>query len=306
MRSLIKLKQEDLLFFDIETAPVVPKLELDTPLFDSWSYKFNKDGTLTNDEVIESYQKEAGLFPEFAKVVSIVVGKIIKGKICLITIDNDSEADLLTTFNEVLERNLKCKLVGFVNLGFDTPFVFKRMLINGIEPHDKVDHSGLKPWDVIDIDLALEWKGNSFSRASLINVAIAFGLPSPKFDISGADAGKVYWNEGNEGLSRISKYCGRDVVTTINVFRKMLLQEPLEEAEVKVTEKPVEVPLFTKLFDGGKYGAAEKKELETVLAAMSEEEREKAFVVLEAMTSTAKNKKTKITKAHIKTLKNGK
>ena len=303
MRSLIKLKQEDLLFFDIESSPVVPKLQLDTPLFDSWSYKVNKNGDLTNDEIIESYSKEAGLYPEFAKVVSIVVGKIVKGKIFLITLDNDSEADLLKEFNTVLERNLKCKLVGFVNLGFDTPFVFKRMLINGIEPHDKVDHSGLKPWDVLDIDLALEWKGNSFSRASLIDVATAFGLPSPKSDISGSDVGKVYWEEGREGLTRISEYCGRDVVTTVNVFRKMLRQEPLELGEFKVLEKPVEVPLFTRLLNGGKYGAAEKKELQAILDSMGEGDKERAFVVLAAMTSTAKNKNTKFTKAHLKSLK---
>ncbi len=303
MRSLKGLKQENLLFFDIETAPVVKELELDTPLFDSWDYKVNKEGELSNDEIIASYSAEAGLSPEFSKIVSIVVGKIVEGKIYLITIDHDSEADILNEFNEILERNLKCKLVGFVSKQFDTPFIFKRMLINGIEPHDKVDNSGLKPWDILDIDLAEEWKGNSFIRASLINVATAFGLPSPKSDISGADVGRVYWSEGKEGLARISKYCGRDVVTTINIFRKMLIQEPLELAEYKTDTKPEELPLFTKLLNGGKYGAAEKKELQEILAEMSDEVKEKAFVVLTAMTSTARGKKTKFTKAHLKALK---
>lgn len=303
MRSLKNLKQENLLFFDIETAPIVKELQLDTPLFDSWDYKQNKKGELSNDEVIKTYSAEAGLSPEFSKIVSIVIGKIVKGKIYLITIDHDSEADILNEVNEILERNLKCKLVGFVSKQFDTPFIFKRMLINGITPHDKVDNSGLKPWDILDIDLAEEWKGNSFTRASLINVATAFGLPSPKSDISGADVGRVYWEEGREGLNRISQYCGRDVVTTINVFRKMLIQEPLEVAEYKVDAKPEELPLFTKLLNGGKYGAAEKKELQGILDGMSEDEKEKAFVVLTAMTSTARGKKTKFTKAHLKALK---
>lgn len=303
MRSLRDLNQANLLFFDIETAPVVHELELDTPLFDSWNYKQNKKGELSNDEVIKTYSAEAGLSPEFAKIVSIVIGKIVKGKIYLITIDHDSEVDILNEVNEILERNLKCKLVGFVSKQFDTPFIFKRMLINGITPHDKVDNSGLKPWDILDIDLAEEWKGNSFTRASLINVATAFGLPSPKSDISGADVGRVYWEEGREGLNRISQYCGRDVVTTINVFRKMLIQEPLEVAEYKVDAKPEELSLFTKLLNGGKYGAAEKKELQGILDGMSEDEKEKAFVVLTAMTSTARGKKTKFTKAHLKALK---
>jgi hypothetical protein len=53
MRVLKKLKEDRLLFFDIETASVVPKLKLDTPLFDSWAYKVNKGGEMTNDEIIE-------------------------------------------------------------------------------------------------------------------------------------------------------------------------------------------------------------------------------------------------------------
>jgi len=302
MRVLKKLKEDRLLFFDIETASVVPKLKLDTPLFDSWAYKVNKGGEMTNDEIIESYSIKSGLYPEFAKVISIVVGKIVKGKIHLITLDHDSEKELLHGFNEILERNLKCNLVGFVNHSFDTPFIYKRMVINKIIPHDKVDSSGLKPWDIVDTDLALEWKGNSFERASLLNVATAFGLPSPKDDVGGAEVGRVYWAEGKKGLARISEYCRKDVVTTINVFKCMRIEEPLEVAEPTAKEEVVEDTLFTKLLNGGKYGAAEKKELKALLDGMDKDEKDKAIVVLTAMISTAKNKKTKITKAHLKAL----
>jgi len=303
MRTLKKLNEENLLFFDIETASVVKELELDTPLFDSWNYKVSRDGLMSNDEVIKSYSQKSGLYPEFAKVISIVVGKIVGGKIRLITIDDDSEATLLGKFNEVIERNVKCKLVGFVSSGFDTPFVFKRMIINGIEPHDKIDVSGLKPWDITDIDLAMEWKSTSFERASLTNIATAFGLPSPKDDISGADVGRVYWEEGRKGLDRISRYCRKDVVTTINIFKKMRLEEPLgvfeSEEEIPVKEDS----LVTKLFNGAKYTAAHKKELKAFIDSLDDDEKEKVFVVLESMTSTAKGKKTSITKAHLKALR---
>lgn len=302
MRELLKLNEEKLLFYDIETAPQVEKLELDTPLFDSWEYKVNKDGSKSNDEIIESYSREAGLYPEFAKVVTIVVGKIIDGKIHLITLDDEDERDILNKFNKILERNIKSKLVGFVNVGFDTPFVFKRMLINGIKPHDKVDSSGLKPWEVEEVDLSKEWQGTSFNRASLINIATAFGIPSPKDDISGADVGRVYWEEGRKGLKRIAKYCRKDVATTINIFKKMRLEDVLEVA----TSEPIvveEIPLIKHLFAGGAYGKEQEAELVVLLAELDDSEREQAFTILDAMCSTAKGKKTKITKKLVKELR---
>ena len=302
MRSLLELKEEGLIFYDIETAPAVPKLELDTPLFDSWEYKVNKDGSKSNDEVIESYSKEAGLYPEFAKVVTIVVGKIVDNQIKLITLDQPNEVDILNGFNNILSRNANDRLVGFVNVGFDTPYVFKRMIINGIKPDNKLDNSGLKPWEVDEVDLSKEWQGTSFNRASLINIATAFGIPSPKDDISGADVGRVYWEEGEAGLKRIAKYCRKDVATTINIFKKMRLEEALEVA----TPEPFvleDIPLIKELFAGGTFGKKQKEELEQIVTDLDPEDRKFAFTVLDAMVSTAKGKKTKITKAYMKTLK---
>ena len=306
MRALSKLNDKNILFYDIETAPVVGELKLDTPLFDSWAYKVNRDGkTMTNDEVIASYSVESGLYPEFAKVVSIVVGKIIKDEIVLITIDNPDETDLLNKFNKLVGRtnNVKDKLCGFVNIGFDTPFVFKRMIINGITPHEKLDSSGLKPWEVDEIDLAVIWKGTSFARASLINIATAFGLPSPKDDISGADVGRVYWAEGAKGLKRISEYCRKDVATTVNILRAMRGEVPLEVADSDVEETDEPLTLIERLFNGAKYGEPEKAQILEKLQAMSNEDCTRAMTLLDALTSAAKGKKTKITKAHVRDLK---
>lgn len=306
MRALSKLKQENLLFFDIETASVVGELQLDTPLFDSWSYKVNRDGkTMNNCDIIKTYSEESGLYPEFAKVVSIVVGKIVEDEIVLVTFDDPDEVTLLNKFNRLVERNIKDKLCGFVNIGFDTPFVFKRMVINGIIPNEKLDSSGLKPWEVDEIDLAVIWKGTSFARASLINIATAFGLPSPKDDISGADVGRVYWAEGAEGLKRISAYCRKDVATTINIFRSMRHEVPLELADSESIEAVEAVPetLINELFNGAKYGVKEKNKLLTHLKSLEDKEREKSLTLLDCIVSAAKGKKTKITKAHVRALK---
>ena len=302
MRELRKLKQEKLLFFDIETARVVKELEPESDLYNSWEYKVNKDGKMEEQEVIDSYRNQSGLYPEFAKVISIVVGKIVKDKIVLVTIDDEDERGLLNRFNKLIERNSQDTLIGFVNIGFDSPFVFKRMLINGISPSSKLDSSGLAPWEVEEVDLSMIWKGTSFNRGSLLNIATAFGLPSPKDDISGADVGNVYWDEGKEGLKRISKYCRKDVITTINIFRKMLLQEPLElkTSEIEVDESK---GILEELLNGAAYGAKEKKTLTDVLRQMSDSERQKAFTVLDAVTSKKKGKITKLTKTHVKALR---
>ena len=299
MRELKQLNEEKLLFFDIETAPVVKELQVDTPLFNAWAYKVAKDGVTDNDEVVKSFSEKAGLYPEFARVVCVVVGKIMKGKIHLITYDDKDEKTLLSNFNDVVSRNSTSKLTGFVNIGFDTPFIFKRMLINGIQPHDRIDSSGLKPWEVEEVDLAKIWQATSFSRASLTAVCTAFGLPTPKDELSGSDVGKTYWST-KQDTTRISEYCRKDVVATVNIFKKMRLEEPLEVSGGDVVVS--ETPILTHLFEGGDYGAKEKKELKGLLDNLSEEERKKAFVLLTAISSTARGKKTKIKTAHIKTL----
>jgi predicted PolB exonuclease-like 3'-5' exonuclease len=296
MRVVKKLNEEKLLFFDIETAPVVKELELDTPLFDSWEYKVNKSGEMSNEEIIKSFSKEAGLYPEFAKIICIVVGKIQNKAISLVTLNDPEEDTLLKKFNSVVNRNSGDKLTGFQNIGFDTPFVFKRMIINGIKPHPSLDSSGLKPWEVDELDLSKYWQGTSFNRGSLINISVALGLPSPKDDISGADVGRVYW-EGD--LEKISKYCEKDVIATINVFKKMRLEDPLEVSTEVFRKKT----LLEKLFGGAKYNKKEKEALEELLRGMNKNDRDNAFVILYSMVSGAKGKKTSMTKAHVNSLK---
>ena len=172
------------------------------------------------------------------------------------------------------------------------------MIINGIKPSDKVDSSGLKPWEVEEVDLAKTWQATSFNRASLINVTTVLGLPSPKDDISGADVGRVYY-EG--GLDRIVKYCQRDVVSTVNIFKKMRLEEPLEVSNTPTVNK--EQALLDRLFTGGVYSKKDEEIITSKLKNMSPEEQKAAIDILTAIVSTARGKKTKITKAAITRIK---
>lgn len=306
MKILRTLKEKDLLFFDIETARLFKELPLDSPYFSSWEYKKRKDKITDNEELLKTYKEESGLYPEFSKVVCIVMGRIKDGKLHTKTYNHPDEQILLSEFNEDMEAfvssNKDTKLVGFANLGFDTPFIQKRMIINGIRPNDLFDTFDSKPWLVNpNIDLSVFWTASSWNRGSLLAIATAFGLPSPKDDIAGYQVGDVYWNEGEKGVQRISEYCERDVLTTANIFRKLRFEPVLELAGDKNDNIDVDkTPLLKALNNGGTFGAKQKKELEGIIGGLNEGERQKAITILEAI---AVQKGTKVTKKYVEDLK---
>lgn len=303
MKILKELNPEDLIFFDIETASVVDKLEIDSPLFDSWAYKKRRGGEdITDEEVVDSYFKEAGLFPEFARIVSIVIGFVRDDKLYLNSYDDLDEKVLLEKFHNDIgliyaNKGKYTKLCGFANKGFDSPFVFKRSIINGVEYHDIFDVGGLKPWELTEVDLKEVWKGTSWNTASLLNIATAFGLPSPKDDISGADVGKVFWKEGVE---RITEYCKRDVVTTCHIFQKMRGDDKLWE--IRKTVKKEKPGILEYLYNGGKYNKKIEDKLEKALKKMSKVDRERAKEILLAIPANTKSRTAFLTKNHIETL----
>lgn len=304
MKILRTLDPGSLLFFDIETARVVKDLEIDTPLFDSWKYKKRKEGITDNDELIKTYEDEAGLYPEFSKIICIVAGYIVGDELVTKRYNNSSEKVLLEEFNNdtgsFLGAIKKSMLCGFANKGFDTPFIQKRMIINKIEENDCFDTFDSKPWILDSVDLADLWKGSSWNRASLLNVVTALGLPSPKSDIAGYQVGGVYWNDGPEGLERITKYCEQDVLAVANVFRAIRFEEPLTLREGVEAPKIEELPLIVSINNGGKFGAPEKKQLEKIIDGLEKEEQKNAVLILEAMN---KKKRTKITQVYLDKIK---
>ncbi len=306
MIALSKIKLKDVVFIDIETAPLVPELELDTPLFESWEYKKKREG-LDNQDLIKTYFDEAALYPEFARIVCISVGRVNKSKLVVRTYNDEDEKVLLEKFNNDLQKvtysNPKTVFCGHAAIGFDIPFVFKRCIINQIRPHELLDTAHLKPWEVTTIDTQTLWKGTSFSGASLINIAVALDIPSPKDDIFGQDVGKVFWSKEKGRIERISRYCEKDVLTTANVVRKCRF-EPLLELEISSQDVSIESnPVVKYLMDGGRYGTKHKDSLVELFKGLSEDEREQGFIILEAIVSNASGKKTKFQKAHIKAIK---
>jgi len=302
MKALKQLNLDNVIIFDIETAPVVAELIPDTHLYESWEYKKARDGSIeTQEDLLESYKTEAGLYPEFAKIICISFGKVKEGKINVVSYYGDSEKDLLNKFtesmNNLTSRNNKIQLCGHAIKGFDIPFVFKRCLINGVEPNDLFDLSMLKPWEATAVDTSELWKGTQFTRASLINLTTAFGLPSPKDDISGSEVGAAYWAGGN--LEKIKNYCEKDVVAVANVVRKCRFEDivkPEFHSQVQVEK----LDIITYLYNGGELTEEKMSELVEAIQNVTADVRGKAFDILE---SVAAKRSTKIKKGDVNKLR---
>lgn len=291
MRVLKKLNLEDVLFIDIETSTVVPELQLDTPLFDSWKYKM-KGGD--NEEVIASYKKEAALYADFGRIVCISVGRLYKGDFVTTTFNDFDETEMLKKFFAVLDKG-DWILCGHAVKSFDIPYIFQRSIINGLFPHELIDTSGLKPWEMTGIiDTKELWSAGGFNKSGLVNITTALGLPSPKTGITGAQVPAYFWEDPKGHIQEISEYCERDVVAVYDVMKRF------KNPEDKPIEQP---PLIKHLFDGGKYDEEHKNKLVGFISSLTETEQINTFVILESLTSTASGKRTKFTKAHVKELK---
>lgn len=184
------------------------------------------------------YQEKAALFAEFNRIVCISVGSVTEqdfvteqdhsqGKKFSPSINIQSfyqleELALLRAFINFLMDGRINELCAHYGKGFDYRVLSQKFIIHGLDLPYLFDNRGKKPWEINLRDTAELWKfGDMKHTASLDLLAHCFGLPSPKKDMHGADVGRVYWNEGIEGLKKIVAYCEDDVRALINVDRRI-------------------------------------------------------------------------------------
>lgn len=258
MKNLTTINVNSILFLDIETAPQWQTLE-DAPDYvrKEWVYKFkfNPDAPAFPDPeknannaqefikkkyaqyFIDLWDKKAGLYAEFSRIICISLGYIDGKEARIKSYYNENEAELLTEFkkdvSQFVQSTKYARLCAHYGNGFDYPFINKRLLIHGLQIPGILDTWGLKPWENGLLDTHEIWKFGNYSAASasLSSIAMAFGIPSPKDDIEGADVTRVYY-ESPAGLSRIVKYCEKDVFTVMQVLKRLrgeeLLNPPAE------------------------------------------------------------------------------
>ena len=241
-----------ILFLDVETVAGARTYDdLDELMQECWRIKCKSvlrkyDEPITEAEAQQAYSDRAGIFSEFGKIVCISVG-IIRRKpedkklsVTLKSFAGDNEAELLKDFSLIVSRHFKNEsdyyFCGHNIKEFDIPYICRRMVVNRVPLPSPLRIAGKKPWELRYMLDTLElWKfGDRKNYTSLKLLAATLGFPSPKDDIDGSNVNGAYWEE--EDLDRISRYCEKDVLATIQLYLRLNLLPLIEEtAAVSLT-----------------------------------------------------------------------
>ena len=237
---LANIDIEKVLFLDIETVPEYPEYK-DVPerfqkLWDKKSKNFTPE-----DETSADVYNRAGIYAEFGKIVCISVGFIKRtpeGLVLRITsFANDDEAILLNEFSGLLNHHYndikQHMLCGHNGKEFDFPYIARRMIVHGMNLPNLLNIGGLKPWENPHLDTMTYWKFGEYKNfTSLDLLAAIFNIPTPKDDIDGSQVYGVYYEDND--LDRIVEYCQKDVVTLVQVYRKLAGQGLIDDSNIKM------------------------------------------------------------------------
>jgi hypothetical protein len=172
----------------------------------------------------EAYFNNAGLYPEFGRIVNASFGAVQTDSdegertIKVMSIGGEDEAEIVRMCNTVFSKS--AWVAGHNVKGFDIPFFSRRAYINSMLPSQNIDVVTKKPWDVRIIDTQEVWKFGSFSHSytSLDLLTTSLGLESPKLEHFGAHVSSLFWVE--KDFEEIARYCEGDVVSTLKVLLK--------------------------------------------------------------------------------------
>ncbi len=237
---LDSIKEEKILFFDIETVPVTKSFsDLSVKMQELWTKKIRYQSEQENLSSEDLYNR-AGIYAEFGKVVCISVGFFYnKGNVQKFRIKSfygHDEKTILNDFNQLLNKHFNTEshyLCGHNSKEFDIPYVARRSLINGLQLPKLLDLAGKKPWEVKHLDTLELWKFGDYKHyTSIALLAEIFGIPTPKDDIDGSMVAEVYWKD--KDIDRIAEYCQKDVLTVAQLFSKYKIKPLIDANNVEI------------------------------------------------------------------------
>lgn len=222
---------QHILFLDIETVPQTYKYEdLKAETRNLWDTKWQ----YAKDTTAEQHYSKAGIFAEFAKVISIGLGYYNGKEFRVKCISGDDEKKILNEFYDLVEKHFNKKdhcLCAHNGKEFDYPFLCRRFLVNGLKLPKILQIQGKKPWEIQHLDTMELWKFGDYKNFTSLNLlAHVFGIPSPKDDMDGSMVSKVYYEE--KDLPKINKYCMKDVITLARVYGRFVGADELKEEQI--------------------------------------------------------------------------
>lgn len=219
---------KDFFYFDIETTTKYKDIEdfqkndlRGYNLFESKCISMGEYDTSWNKPLNLLYQSKASLFPEYGKIICMSFGVYKDDKIEIRTIFDENEEVLLQKIQKVFIKLMTTnkRLCGFKIKSFDIPWLNRKMYKYGIDIPRIINFSGVKPWEIMAIDLYEIWKGNSNNGATLDEMTYELGIESPKKIMSGKDVYNFYWN--HKDMNSIINYCESDVISMIETSKKL-------------------------------------------------------------------------------------
>ncbi|MEO0896100.1 MAG: ribonuclease H-like domain-containing protein [Bacteroidota bacterium] len=222
---------ENLLFLDIETAPIAPTYDrLPERMRELWDSKMLRYQRQEPDkDAAQLFLDKAGIHAEFGRVVCISCGVIRFEedgipKIRMKSYGGEDEASILQEFGQMLNKFTREKdgrsLCAHNGKEFDFPYLGRRYVIQGLEIPYALRVQGKKPWEINFVDTMELWKFGDYKAYTSLNLLSAvLDIPSPKDDIDGSQVREVFWVE--KDYERIKVYCEKDVITTAQVLLRM-------------------------------------------------------------------------------------
>lgn len=234
---------QNILFIDIETVPqfeILPESGIYTELF---KRKFrsivNVEGGVDSSKWVdvkllwdEAFEKNAGIYAEFAKVVCISIGGLKGDTFYVKAITSRDEKTLL---QEAAKSLLKASTVcGHYIKEFDVPFLFRRFIINELPVPPILNTMGKKPWEISIEDTLEMWGSTQWKyKASLDLLCHVLGIESPKGEMDGSKVAEVWYDsfrvekdelpfeKEEKAMKKIGAYCNQDVIADARVYCRM-------------------------------------------------------------------------------------
>jgi predicted PolB exonuclease-like 3'-5' exonuclease len=212
------------IYLDIETLPTTNPIVIEQVkqgLSAPSNYKDPEKIAAYLDDNKDAAVHKTGLSGLFGEVLCIGYA-IDNNPVKTLYRDDDGEAAMLEIFRAVTCQSSSrpqpyCTntLVGHNSIDFDLPYLSQRMMINGLEP---LFRHGTKPWDMSADDTMIMFACGKRERYSLHNLCLAFGVPTPKDGITGAEVHQAYLDGRHD---EIKEYCAKDVEATRAIHQRM-------------------------------------------------------------------------------------